>query len=183
MSCMMLTEKQIATLAATLATMYNIGLAQGGSSYENFGIDMDGMKWTYVLKDEGCLNHDNTCDGQKLARLLYRANMAAYNGRYDEHQAEDIPEEAWAEYFKPYCYNRGLTHYAPWGNNQRHELAQWHFDFSILLDHYLYQLEEDATRDSELFKVMSGLSATVKSCIVYMDPRRRDAYSLLRELA
>ena len=182
MSCMMLTAKQTAILAATLANMYNIGLAQGGSAYENFGLDMDGREWTSLLRDNGCLERGNYCNARELARVLYSVNMAAYNGRYGDYKADDILETVWDGFFDPHCYNRGLARYASWGDNHRHELAQWHFDFSVLLDHYLYQIDEDATRDGDVFKVLTHQAAMVKSNIVSMDPRRRDTFSLLREL-
>ena len=180
MSCMMLTVNQIGRIAATLADMFNTGLAQGGDSYTQYGIYMNGKEWAWFLRNNECLDRYGACDARKLARLLYLENVAAYNGRYEEHYVE---ENADAASFPKYLTLYSLAKYAPYdGDIHRCKLAQWHFDFSVLLDHYLYQIDEGATNKGELYTLIKEQSDAVKSCIVYMDPRRRDTFDLLREM-
>lgn len=179
MSCTMLTEKQTGILAATIADMFNAGLAAGGKSLEVYGLDMNGADWNYFLRENGCRDGYYWCSAYKLAHVLYNTNLAAYNGRYDEHPAEAAP----AEYFTAPDALRSLAQRAEYNpKTSRLKLAQWHYDFSVLLDHYLYQISEEATDRSELYNLIQELSETVKRDIVRMDERLRNAYDLLREI-
>ena len=177
MSCMMLTAKQIWTLAATLTNMFNIGLAKGGESYSQFGLEMNGVEWERFLRDNDCLDKYGSCKTERLARLLHATNLAAYNGRYSEHQAEEIQEEEWARFVNPYCHDRGLARYAPG------ELSQWHFDFLALLEHYIYQIEEDATRNSDVLRILHEQASMIEHNIVHMDPRMPSLNVILSKLA
>ena len=176
---MMLTEKQTGILAATITDMFNAGLACGGKSFEVYGLDMNGADWSRFLRENGCRDGYDWCNAYKLAHVLYNTNLTAYNGRYDEHPAEAAP----AEYFtapEMLCSLAKRAEFNPKTSGLK--LAQWHFDFSVLLDYYLYQISEEATERSELYELIRELSDTVKHDIVRMDERRKIGLDTLREL-
>lgn len=184
MSCMMLTAKQIWTLAATISSLFNIGLAKGGKSYENYALCMNGVEWERLLRDNDCLDDYGSCKAPRLASLLHSTNVAAYNGRYSDDKIDDIPEEKWAEFVDPYCHDRGLARWVPYDESTHHRSpAQWHFDFLALMNHYVYQIEEDATRNSAVLRVMREQIAITEHDIVSLDPRNPDLMTLLRKLA
>lgn len=177
MSCMMLTTKQIGILAGTLADLYNIGGQCGGGAYECYGLGLDTREFDRLLHDNNCIEHIWHCNALMLARLLYAENLAAYNGRYGETygnrpkilvQPDEI--KSIAKYSR---YN---------GEISRHELMQWHFDLSVILDHYLYQIAEDATIHGAVYKALEAINNTIKESIINMDPRRKNPYDLLREI-
>ena len=177
MSCMMLTTKQIGILAGTLADLYNVGGQRGGGAYENYGLSLDTRLFDRLLCENDCIEHVWHCNALKLARLLYSENLAAYNGRYGE-TFGNRPEIL----IKPEEIKSIAKHARYLSDINRSELMQWHFDLSVILDHYLYQIAEDATYHKEVYNALETINNGIKMSIIRMDPRCKNPFDLLREM-
>ncbi len=102
---------------------------------------------------------------EAIYRRLYALNVRAYNGRYDGYQ-EPCDEEA------PYVdISRYIIHHEPEYRQNRFKVSQWHYQLAMLLDFWLYQTLEDATRNASLRLVMEEFRDNLYCFIVQNSPQ------------
>lgn len=155
MSCLMTRPESIATLAETISRVSHSG-------YELYGISTGAKLWT-ALRDLGCSNDFGYLDAKPVAEALHRVNVAAYNGRYEEHQQPDtVPDynNIKPAFDVPRCRYDGRWIY-----------DDPHYRFAGLLDFFNYQCEEDATRNNLLCVGLREFADRWKHQIIASDPR------------
>ena len=154
MSCIQLSTTQTAAVAHGLAFMLNGsgGMCRLAAAPELF----DALK--------SCrYPHDIFFDDRRIYAVLYRLNEAAYNGRYkmEPDDTDEVP--AMPEKF-PH-----LLHALEWDNG-RYTIDRDFYRFTKLLDSFIYQCEEDCTRNSELLTALQRTSTELYSFIVQQSP-------------
>lgn len=79
--------------------------------------------------------------GEMIAEILHRINAKAYAGRYNEPDEMPFPE-----YPGRNTPPRSLYRRSEYAEHTEHP-QEWHYHLAALLDCWLYQTEEDASRD------------------------------------
>ena len=160
MSCMMTSPEVILTIAETIARTSAHG-------YEVYGVGIPESMYNELRKHH-CHSRGLGApyvDVKPLAELLYRLNLAAYNGRYPEHQSPDaLPD---FDAIKP-AFTVPRCEY-----NQRCIYTEEHYRFVGALDFLVYQCYEDANRGNPILHALEELSNYWKSAIVAADARYR----------
>ncbi len=110
-----------------------------------------------------CRNiHDYYAEG--IYRRLYALNVRAYNGRYRDHQEpaeEDAPVIDGSKY---------VVHHGPEYREHGFAVCPWHYQLAQLLDFWLYQTSEDATRNDPLRLAMGEFRDSLYRFIVQNSP-------------
>ena len=155
MSAFLLSENRIAQLADYLRTLNNCG-------FDFFGYDMPQDLKTELFDCRDIFGNTTT---KKIFEKLYNLNAAAVSGRYNEEMspAPDMPK--FAAIHKP----REAAHdetIARWYD----EIKPWHFELLKLFQCFLYQCDEDTTRETDLFKALKSLENTMLNHIVANNP-------------
>lgn len=152
MSCIQLSEKHIAAVAHGLAFILNGagGMCHLAASYE--------LPELYDALSACRYPHDFLFDDRKIYAVLYKLNEAAYTGRYhvEAADAEDFP-------IMPTVFPH-LLHLLDW-NEGRYTIDRDFYAFVKLLDSFIYQCNEDATRNNPVLKALSGTSRALYAFI------------------
>lgn len=139
MSCMIMSPEPMAAIANAAETLLNSG-------FNYFGFD---------APDELITACADFCDNPRAYRpffyaediykRMYAVNVAAYNGRYvrmdDEAADEAAPVIDGSRYKVHHPFEYGEHHFA---------VRPWHYKLAMLLDFWVYQTNEDATRSDPL---------------------------------
>ncbi len=153
MSCIQLSEKHIATVAHGLAFILNGagGTCRLAASYE--------LPELYDALSVCRYPHDFLVDDRKVYAVLYRLNEAAYEGRYNVEpgNADEFPA-------MPQAFPR-LLHLLDYDDG-RYTIDPDFYAFTKLLDSFIYQCNEDATRNSPVLKALSATSRALYAFIV-----------------
>ena len=130
MSCMFLSDVQIATVAHGLAFLLNgsAGMCSLAAAPELFD----------ALDDCRTSPRDCYFDDAKIFRKLFELNAAAYAGRYSDGAGPEIPPEMPDRF--PHLMQR-LNY-----EGGRYITGQNYFSFVKALDSFIYQCSEDANR-------------------------------------
>lgn len=142
MSSYMVYDKSISQIADLVASVLNNG-------YNSTALEAGEALYT-AFKDcrvAGFINR------QKVFNSLFSLNLAAVNGRYkesDELTGEYTAESLWT---KPAYYN----HYICEAN---------HYQMLKTLQCFIYQCEEDTTKDSPILQGLKGLEASIKDLLI-----------------
>lgn len=112
--------------------------------------------------------HDFLFDDRKIYAVLYKLNEAAYTGRYhvEAADAEDFP-------IMPTVFPH-LLHLLDW-NEGRYTIDRDFYAFAKLLDSFIYQCNEDATRNNPVLKALSGTSRALYAFIAQNSVEYNDA--------
>jgi hypothetical protein len=99
----------------------------------------------------------------QIADALWRINSAAYAGRYRrDPQQEPLP---------PCVAGTGKSLYdRPVYGDHREQPQPWHYHLCRLLDCWLYQTDEDATRKDEKRVALQAFATALKSSLVTHSP-------------
>lgn len=153
MSCIQLSEKHIAAVAHGLAFILN---GAGG---------MDQLSCFAITSQvcrafKSCMYpHDSLFDDRKIYSVLYKLNEAAYEDRYQVPSDELDGVPAMPQNF-PH-----LLHLLPW-DSKHFTIDRDFYAFTKLLDSFIYQCNEDATRNNPVLKALSGTSRALYAFIV-----------------
>ncbi len=153
MSCIQLSEKHIAAVAHGLAFILNGagGMCHLAASYE--------LPELYDALSVCRYPHDFLVDDRKVYAVLFRLNEAAYKGRYNVEpgNTEEFPA-------MPQTFPR-LLHLLDY-NDGRYTIDPDFYAFAKLLDSFIYQCNEDATRNNPVLKALSATSRALYAFIV-----------------
>lgn len=139
MSCFVMDDRAVSAIANTIDTLLFVG-------YNYFGFECP----------ESLREALHGCTGaKKIYTALYKTNLQAYNGRYRE-SIEEIPE------FTDDCEIKKRPEY----KDHHYVVQPWHYQFAKLVDCYIYQLEEEATRNSPILAGMKDLREALFRFIV-----------------
>lgn len=152
MSCIQLSKKHIAAVAHGLAFILN---GAGGMCHLAASSELPEL---YDALSACRYPHDFFVDDRKVYAVLYKLNEAAYEGRYNVEPGS--PDEFPA---MPQIFPR-LLHLLPWDNG-RYNVDSDFYAFTKLLDSYIYQCSEDATRNNPVLKALSGTSRALYAFI------------------
>lgn len=161
MSCWIMCAEPMAAVANAAETLLNCG-------YDYFGFDPP---------DELITACADCCDdprahrplyfAENIYRKLYAVNAAAYNGRYarmDDEAADDVA---------PVIDVSGYRVHRPYEYGDHHYIVQpWHYKLAMLLDFWIYQTSEDATRSHPLYLGMKSFRDALYKFII----RNSDEY-------
>ncbi len=109
---------------------------------------------------------------ESIYRKLYTLNVRAYNGRYQGHE-EPVDEED-APVIDGSVY---VVHHGPEYREHGFAARPWHYHLAMLLDYWLYQTLEDATRSDPLRLAMQDFRDRLYGFIVQNSP----PYTAVRE--
>ncbi len=160
MSCLVMKREPLAALANAVEARLNRG-------YDFWGFEAPDSLY-HELRD--CRT---VCrfSAKSIYRRLYALNIRAYNGRYEGHQEpgdEEAPDVDISRYFihhEPEYQNCGD------GTGTTFAVCQWHYQLAQLLDFWLYQTAEDATRSDPLRLAMAEFRDSLYSFIVQHSPQ------------
>ena len=153
MSCMIMGYEPLAALANAVETRLNVG-------YSYWGFEAPDSLY-HELAD---CKRSCTYFSEQIYKRLYALNVRAYNGRYANHE-EPADEEAPA-----IDVNRYTVHHGPEYREHGFAVRPWHFQLAKLLDFWLYQTAEDATRSDPLRLAMQEFSDNLYSFIIHNSP-------------
>lgn len=140
MSCMIMDKEPLAALANAVEALLNCG-------FEYFGFDAP----------DGLFDAAQDCrimgfySASALYRKMYALNVAAYNGRYSGHERPADGEAPDVD------LSRYVIHCPPEYAEHHHAVRPWHYRLAKLLDFWLYQVTEDATRRDDFVAAMREL--------------------------
>ena len=113
------------------------------------------------------ISHRPLYFAENIYRKLYAVNAAAYNGRYarmDDEAADDVA---------PVIDVSGYRVHRPYEYGDHHYIVQpWHYKLAMLLDFWIYQTSEDATRSHPLYLGMKSFRDALYKFII----RNSDEY-------
>lgn len=157
MSCFIMNPEPLAAIANAVETRLNVG-------YDYWGFEApDGL----FRELEDCKS-SCTYYAEPIYQRLYALNVRAYNGRYSSHEE---PEDETAPTIdgSKYTVHHG-PEYQNLGAGARFAVRPWHFQLAKLLDCWLYQTAEDATRSDPLRLAMQEFRDNLYSFIVLNSP-------------
>lgn len=128
MSCMIMNPEPLAAIANAAETLLNCG-------YEYFGFDAPRSMHDAFQDCRTCYSYD----AEGIYKKLYAVNVAAYNGRYKDHETPADDEAPTID------GSRYTVHQRPEYAEHHHAVRPWHYRLAKLLDFWLYQTSEDAT--------------------------------------
>ena len=153
MSCIQLSTQHIAAVAHGLAFILNGagGMCHLAASHE--------LPELYDALSICRYPHDFLVDDRKVYAVLYRLNEAAYEGRYNVEpgSADEFPA-------MPQTFPH-LLHLLDY-NDGRYTIDPDFYAFAKLLNSFIYQCNEDATRNNPVLKALSGTSRALYAFIV-----------------
>lgn len=148
MSCLMMNEKPLASLADWIAAQLNHG-------FNGFGMEAPSALYN-ALSD---CTVAGRFDENKIYLKLYALNFRAYDCRYSRH---DEP----ITFTPPDPYKPNTVHQYPVSYNGHWTVAPWHYQIAKRLSFLLYQCSEDATRNDELYLALAQLRRNLYCFIV-----------------
>lgn len=160
MSCFVMSPESICTLACTLERTLNTSVVSPVCTISTNAVrdcEYSGVSILRAFSDCMC---GSRYDARKLAEALWRINALAFAGRYDDPEVGDCPD------FQE--YGRGL--FQPCECDENGALS-WVYRFANLIDCWLYQTDEDATRSDPKRAALEAFSDALKRGIVQYDPR------------
>ena len=161
MSCFILSHDSIRRIAHTLADILNASTNGSECTIATNAAHVSDISRTFAHH----YKPRNGYNAEGIAADLYHLNVSAYNGRYYDNKCPVmLPRMNHA------CTLYTLPHYSN-GTEIPHE---WHYHLAKLLDCYLYQTDEDATRTDPLRKSLQAFSDALMREIV----RHTRAYDL-----
>lgn len=160
MSCFVMNNERLSTLAAFVADMLNFPA--------EFRLSLpDGI---YQFADCGYPDDPNLFDESKIYEKLYRLNLAAYRERYgrEPNESDEIPD------FRPLRYEippRIWTHIHI-GRDRRaiYAILPEHYAMLKTFDCYLYQTNEGIYTDCDLRKELKTLRDNLEKFIINNTP-------------
>ena len=157
MSCMIMNPEPLAALANAVENRLNCG-------YDYWGFEAPDSLYD-ALRD---CKASCTYYAENIYRRLYAVNIRAYNGRYAGRE-EPAGEEAPAINMSKY-----IVHHPPEYREHGFAARLWHYQLAKLLDFWLYQTAEDATRSDPLRLAMREFRDSLYSFIVVNSPQYVD---------
>lgn len=153
MSCLIMRPEPLMVLANAVAARLN------------YGFDYWGFGTTPALHQafSDCRGALNTYYAAPIYKKLYALNVRAYEGRYREASSEELQVEAPANMDKYTVHEVGRP-------DKRKITAPWHYRLAQMLDFWLYQTNEDITRDDPLRLAMLELRDGLYRFIVQHTP-------------
>ena len=158
MSCMVMNPEPLAALAHAVEMRLNC-------DYGYWGFEAPDSLYRELHDCKtSCTYH-----AEAIYRRLYALNIRAYNGRYADHE-DPVDEEA------PVIDGSKYTvHHPPEYREHGYAVRPWHYQLAKLLDFWLYQTAEDATRSAPLRLAMKEFRDDLYSFIVINSPPYTDA--------
>lgn len=156
MSCLIMNLEPLAALANAVETRLNCG-------YNYWGFEAPDSLYRELSDCRIAHSYHSYCV-ESIYRKLYALNVRAYNGRYKDHE-EPVDEEA------PVIDGSGyVVHHGPEYREHGFAVRPWHYHLAALLDFWLYQTLEDATRNDPLRLAMQDFRDCLYSFIVRNSP-------------
>lgn len=143
MSAFILNPETIAALAAYIDTLNFVGF-----DYFGYSIPRELNEALELTTRDG--------NEKKIFNALYRLNVKAVNGRYNDNEPEETE--------KPKEYPT-LYHPQDWQNGHA-IIKPWHYKLLKTLQCFNYQCCEDATKNDPLYKALEILEQTIIYYIV-----------------
>lgn len=153
MSCLIMNPEPLAAIANAVETRLNC-------SFDFWGFEAPES----LYRELADCKMSCTYFAEPIYRRLYALNVRAYNGRYSSHE-EPADEEAPDVEISCYVVHRG-----PEYREHGFAVRPWHYQLSQLLDFWLYQTSEDATRSDPLRLAMEEFRDGLYSFIVHNSP-------------
>lgn len=152
MSCFIMNTNALSTLADGIEKVLNMG-------YRYCGISapcslFDALNGT-------CADIYGFFDAKMIFQQLYDLNAKAYATRYNE---ADITAHT-----ESYANNVGILKRSEYGNGH-FELCDWHYHFAKLLECYIYQVNEEETKNDPLELALEEFSQVWNNFIVHNTP-------------
>lgn len=157
MSCFVMNPEPLAAIANAVETRLNC-------NYNYWGFEAPASLYD-ALRD---CKTSRTYFAEEIYKKLYAVNVRAYNGRYEGH-AEPGGEEAPTIDMSKY-----ILHHPPEYCKNSFAVCLWHYQLAKLLDCWLYQTSEDATRADPLRLAMGEFRDSLYSFIVMHSPQYCD---------
>ncbi len=161
MSCLVMKREPLAALANAVEARLNC-------NYDFWGFEAPDSLYR-ELRD--CYKPTLRYCAEDIYRRLYALNIRAYNGRYSSHE-EPADEEAPTIDGSKYIVHHGPEYQSRSnGTGTTFAVRQWHYQLAQLLDFWLYQTAEDATRSDPLRLAMAEFRDSLYSFIVQHSPQ------------
>lgn len=157
MSCFVMKKETLAALANAVESLLNSG-------YNYWGFE---APYSLVRALNDCWVSGIYLEYYIYLRL-YTVNICAYNGRYvnrEEQVDEGVPDIDMSKY---------ILHRPPKYREHGFAVCPWHYHFAKILDCWLYQTSEDATRKDPLRRAMVELRDVLFRFIVQNSPQYVD---------
>lgn len=155
MSCFVMNPEPLAAIANAVETRLNVG-------YDYWGFEAPDSLYRELA---GC-KMSCTYFAEEIYKKLYAVNVRAYNGRYASHE-EPADEEAPIIDGSKYIVHHGPEYQSRGeGNGTTYAVLPWHYQLAQLLDCWLYQTAEDATRSDPFRLAMQEFRDGLYSFIV-----------------
>ena len=143
MSCFIMQDRALAAIAESICSIGNAG-------YNPFGMEIP-RSLREALDD---CHRDRWLMPDLVYKALYKLNLAAYSGRYREDAEEVTPNMP-----------KGCEIAYPCRDPK-----PWHYQLLKLLDCFVYQCEEDATKNAPLLLGVREFSAELAIWLVRNNP-------------
>lgn len=159
MSCVVMNPEPLAAIANAVETRLNC-------NYDFWGFEAPDSLYREL---DDCKT-SCTYFSEAIYRKLYSLNVRAYNGRYNGHEepedevAPTIDVNSYTVHHGPEYQKRGD------GTGTTFAVCQWHYQLAQLLDCWLYQTAEDATRSDPLRLAMAEFRDGLYHFIVQHSP-------------
>lgn len=156
MSCFIMRVESIRTLAYTLDSVFNAATFSNTLTITTFAVCCTDLCNAFA----DCIR-SQSYDGEMIAAALYRINAEAYSARYREEVSAEIPARI------PGTTRSQYSLYAyPVIEEHMERPQDWHFHLTSLLDCWLYQTDEDATRENKKRLALRDFARNLKCQIV-----------------
>ena len=149
MSCMIMDAKSLMALANTIEALLNC-------DYSSWGFYVPDS----LFRELGDCKTSCTYYADRIYHRLYALNAQAYNGRHADREGA-ISEEA-----PVIDGSKCVIHQKPEYREHGFAVCLWHYHFAMLLDFWLYQTAEDATRNAPLRMTMKEFRDSLYCFIV-----------------
>lgn len=159
MSCFVMDPDSVRAIANTLDTALN---------FTTYGKDITIISSAVCSSSLRSAFSDCTIGGsyrgELIAAALYSLNVKAYSDRYNETTCEKLPRRVPGHH--------APTLYAPpIFCNYMERPQDWHYQLAFLIDCWLYQTDEDATRSDPKYAALAEFSQNLKCEIVSHSPQ------------
>lgn len=156
MSCFVMKTESLASIAAFTADALNQIEMGNGNTYG----PLPSYDLPRVFRNLGAYNITfHMFDSKAMFRLLYALNVSAWNGRYDETESIIAPKLDPDNYRIHKCFD-----YLGAG---KYRVQGWEAQIAGMIDCWLCQTCEDATRDNPLRDAMEELNKSIAVFIVH----------------
>lgn len=153
MSCLVMRPESIRTLANTLDSVFN-----AAAFVPEHTITTAAVCGTTLCNAFADCIRCQCYDGEMIAAALYRLNAQAYGTRYKEPTDAELP---------PYVAGTARSLFdRPVIKDYAERPQDWHYHLASLLDCWLYQTDEDATRKDAKRVALEEFTRNLKCQIV-----------------